>query len=83
MIVLFWVRVHHAEIECFGYFSVRAKFMARHSLPRVIQQFDVPFNNQIYIEFTSDSNPERNEERETREEREREKIEDVKITSRP
>jgi hypothetical protein len=37
----------------------------------------------IYIEFTSDSNPERNEERETREEREREKIEDVKITSRP
>jgi hypothetical protein len=59
--------------------------MARHSLPRVIQQFDVPFNNQIYIyiEFTSDSNPERNEERETREEREREKIEDVKITSRP
>jgi hypothetical protein len=37
----------------------------------------------INIEFTSDSNPERNEERETREEREREKIEDVKITSRP
>jgi hypothetical protein len=70
--------MQRSSVSVICYFSVRAKFMARHSLPRVIQQFiDVPFNNQIYIEFTSDSNPERNEERETREEREREKIEDM------
>jgi hypothetical protein len=67
--------MQRSSVSVICYFSVRAKFMARHSLPRVIQQFDVPFNNQIYIYILNShlTQIQKEMKRERRERRERER----------